>query len=722
MSVVSDSPGRAEPNRGDAAVGTQTQGGVRGGLGALGERWNNAGPFNPPPRSEWPTGLRRVRTVGLVLLGLQLIGFMFWSWTLVHRASLTWDFSIYQQAAWLIGHGHLDPYSTLLYKPFWKNDGEFIIWPLALLVRVGPGLVTLPWLQDMALVGGEAIALLWMCDIAARHSERTGASRFSVALVGLGIVLLIGNPWLIWTVSFDVHMEPFITLFLLAAARDLYRGRRRAFVWVGCGLLCGTVGAGYLGAMGVSAALTGRWLRRRGLTIAGAGFLILLAFMALHAVPAHVIGDLYAPIAIGNKPLPHTGVPTSLVVKGALEHPGRALSILWAHRANIWGSLSPGGVLGLFWLPVTIPALLILGEGGLGNGALLGFETPGFQNVALAALIALGTVALCAALASRTARTGRRRWLLPTVMSVMAVNSVVWSVVWLPEVSTNWLLVSPAAASTLRKVQAEMGTNAQVLVSQGVAGEFSERRWVSVIFQPAEAVPLHERTAWIILAPKQGIESALTSGIYADIAVLEKDPSMHLMADANGVWAFKWTPPAGAKNVSISPVVQRYSPGWAAVGAAGSVVRKGPTSDWYASSNDSPGYVVDQAYWRGLRGTYRASFTLAVANGTYANAELWDSTTGTLLGRLVVKPTNGRRTVELTTRLRRTIGQPVISGQALWSVRPQKQRGDALEIRIWSPGRAARVRVYRVAVEQLTGNRLDNYAPTAQQQLDVGSG
>jgi hypothetical protein len=719
MSVVPDSPGLAETGRGAPAPEVQSQGSIRRWIRALRERWNNAGSFNPPPRSEWPAGLRRARTLGLVLLGFQLIGFLVWSWILVHRSAITWDFSIYQQATWLIGHGHLDPYSTLLHKPFWRNDAEFIIWPLALLVRIGPGLVTLPWLQDIALVGGEVIALLWMCDIAASHSQRAAASRMPVALVALGIVLLIGNPWFIWTVSFDVHMEPFITLFMLAAARDLYRGRRRAFVWVGLGFLCGTVGAGYLGAMGISAALSGRWLWRRGLGIAGLGLLLLLTLSALHATPAHIVGALYEPIAVGNKLVPVKDITASMVVTGALEHPARTFSILWAHKANIWGSLSPGGVIGLFWLPVTLPALLVVAEGGVGNGIFLGFETPGFQNIALATLIALGTVGVCAALASRGARTGRHRWLLPTIMSLLAVNSLVWSAIWLPEVSPNWLRVSPAAATTLHKVQAEIRPNDQILVAQGVAGTFSEHRWINVIFEPSETVRLRERTVWIILAPKQGVETSNTSGIFSDIASLEKNPSAHLMVAANGIWAFKWNAPPGATTITVTPAVHNYVPGWATTGDAGTAVRNGPASDWYAASKSSPGYIVDQAYWRGAVGTYRASFKLSVANGTYANAEFWDSTTNTLLGRLVVTPTHGVRTLQLTGRLRQEIGQPAIGGHALWAIRPPRLQGDALEIRVWSPGRAP-VRVYRVAVEQLTGKHLRPVAATPQQQMGGG--
>jgi hypothetical protein len=93
-----------------------------------------------------------------------------------------------------------------------------------------------------------------------------------------------------------------------------------------------------------------------------------------------------------------------------------------------------------------------------------------------------------------------------------------------------------------------------------------------------------------------------------------------------------------------------------------------------------------------------------------------------LLGKLVVNHTNGRQTFELTARLRRTIGQPAIGGHALWAIRPPSLGGDALEIRVWSPGRAARVHVYRASLEQLTGRQLKGFTTTAQQQLDVGKG
>ena len=57
---------------------------------------------------------------------------------LVSRFAITTDFGAYQQAAYLIAHGNLNPYSTVLLMQFWRNDTELLIWPLAMFVRIWP--------------------------------------------------------------------------------------------------------------------------------------------------------------------------------------------------------------------------------------------------------------------------------------------------------------------------------------------------------------------------------------------------------------------------------------------------------------------------------------------------------------------------------------------------------------------------------------------------------
>src|ERR1022692_2055268 len=53
--------------------------------------------------------LRRLRRIGLAILGLQLLGLGAWSALLYHRFALTWDFAVYHQPWYLIAHGNLDP-------------------------------------------------------------------------------------------------------------------------------------------------------------------------------------------------------------------------------------------------------------------------------------------------------------------------------------------------------------------------------------------------------------------------------------------------------------------------------------------------------------------------------------------------------------------------------------------------------------------------------------
>ncbi len=673
---------------------------------AKAQRWNAATPFTPPPRSEWPVALKRVRTVGLTLFGVQLVVLLIWTAVLVHRRAVTWDFAVYQQAAWLIGHGHLNPYSTLLHRPFFLNDGELLIWPLAVLLRIWPNFALFPWLQDLALVGGELVVLQWMCELAAREAKQSGAKSGSVAVAGLGVLLLFANPWLAWTASFDFHLEPFLTLFILCAARDLYRGRNRGWLWLAMAMLCGTVGGSYLLVFGVSMMLCGRWCLRRGAIAAGLGALVMLTLTALNAHPEQIL-DLFAPVVTGNASIPFRGVTGTMLIKSIFEHPLRVISLIWQHRANIWGELSPGGVLGVLWLPFTLPILFVVAEGGLGLGALLGFETPGFQNVALVTMVALGTVAICLKLAGWSARGGRRRkQVLAAVIVLLAANSVAWAIVWLPDVERNWLVVSPSAASTIRTLERKIGPHDQVLVSQGISGTFARRVQVNVITGATIAVHIRARQMWVVFAPQEGVEYDDSAGIFNDISELEQRPDVREVVAANGIWAFEVTTPHPHGIFRLSPTNISYAPGWVIPGQTARPVLSGPETSWYAASTNKPGYVVDHSYWQSLPGVYRASVVMSVSGHTHANFEVWDSTSSTLLARSVITHTHGPKRFTLKVRLRHVQGQPALSGFGPWSVLPQRVPTDNIEVRVWSPG-TGRVAVYQAAVNQLSGQRYD---------------
>ena len=198
--------------------------------------------------------------IGYAVLAIQLIAFCAWSTLLYNRYALTWDFAVYHQPWYLIAHGHLDPSTSVESMPFWRNDAEFAIWPLAVFYWVGPHSLTLLWLQDIGVVAAELIAFSWMCALAARCANRHTAAWLATT----GLILFAVSPWLWWSVSFDFHMESVAMPFAVLLARDLSSGRRRMWWWVAPVLACGGPAAVYVLGIGAGGILAARRNWQRG--------------------------------------------------------------------------------------------------------------------------------------------------------------------------------------------------------------------------------------------------------------------------------------------------------------------------------------------------------------------------------------------------------------------------------------------------------------------------
>jgi Predicted membrane protein (DUF2079) len=657
-------------------------------------RWQLAEPLSARPRAERPRILLRVRAAGFGVLALQFLFLCWWNIRLVDHYALTHDFTVFGQAAYLIAHGHLDPFVSTIGHSFWRDHGSFIFWPIALLYRIYPHLVVLQWVQDAASVGAEAVAFAWLCDVLADKHNDSLTPRLVGGLAMLGLLLLVANPWTEWGASFDFHVEALSSLFVMLTARDLFRGRSRAWIWFALGLLTGDVASTYLGALGLSAVLAGRRWWRSGMAMLVIGFGWLIFLGALGATKGSSLAQQYNLLLLSSGGLPLHQASVSALVKTVLTHPAHALSLLWASRVNLWGVVSPGGLLGLFWLPLLVPAVLVLVEGGL-SGPL--FSRPGFQNIILVPLIVVGTVAICAGLANRAGK--RRRWLVAALGAVIAANAVVWAGLWLPQLSTTWLRVSPGAAAVLNRLHHAMSPADEVITEQGISGGFSDRADLYELGDKPARLPVRARKVWVIFAPGQGVEPPSTAAVYADIGALAARPGMRLVASSDGIWAFEWRPPNGIKQLSV-PGETDPVPAWMLAGASGRAIRRGGPSAWHATSTTKPGYVIDQEYWRGTAGVYRATVTLS-ATGR-ANVELWNATTSKLLRRLKVDDTHGKRTVSMTAILRMLPIQHGFSGWRLWSAQSTSPIGDGFEIRVWSPGATDHVSVYDVNLEKLS--------------------
>jgi hypothetical protein len=612
--------------------------------------------------------LSRVRRIGFVALGLQLIVFMTWSAILYNRYCLTYDFSLLHQAFYQIAHGNLDPYDSAQRISFWRNHFELIFWVLAPLYWVWPHGLMLPWLQDLAIVGAQAVAFTWICELAGRRREQKETIWLAVA----GLVLLVANPWIWETVSWDYHTEPLTALFLVLLLRDLANGRRWAWAWALPMLLCGDVATTYLIGAGVGTALANRRSRARGLAVAGLGALAFVFIAVIHGNVGSGQGfKMYAYLTGG----PVVSISLGTLLKGILTHPWVAVRTLAGKSADIWANLAPGGFLGVGFLTVLPVVIVVLLANDLWPSLL--FAAPGFQNIPLYLLLPVGTVGVLGWL------NGRNRVVARLLACLVVAQALAWTAVWGPRVPGQWLRVPADTAATLAAAQALIPADAEVVVSQGVVGRFSFRADTQPLMSTG-LVPVHGGEMWFVLVPMEGIETESTASAMAFIGELAGPLGATLVMHANGVWVFRWHPPAGTTTVMV-PGDSSPIDAWVSPGAAGRAVLSGPVSGWHAASTGAMGYVADEMAWQQPTGRYLADITLSTTGPV--NVEVWDDTGNVLLARRTVMASGvpEQVTLPVAALTAYSVGNPWGWGLFHADFLPPPP-GQRLEVRVWSPG------------------------------------
>ena len=536
--------------------------------------------------------------------------------------------------------------------------------------------LVLLWLQDIGVVAAEVVAFTWLCELAGRRHWGRDAMWPACA----GLVLLVANPWIWWAISFDFHTETLTLPFVVLLARDLADGRRRAWVWLAPLLAGGDVAATYIAGVGLGAVLAGRRSRWQGSVMACVGVAAALLIALIHGNMGSGGGlHAYAYLAAAAP----TGAQVSLgaLAKGITLHPLEVLRVLWAKRLDVWANLAPTGLLGVgfgWLLPISVIVLLA-------NNLYMSwlFAAPSFQGLPLYVLLPAGTVAVLSWLARRYRRTAL------VLAGLVLAQALAWTAIWLPRIPGQWLRVSAPAASTLAGVETRIPAGAEVIASQGVIGGFSGRADMYALIR-SSTLAVHGET-WFVIAPAAGIESLSTASQMALIGELAGPLHATLVAHANGVWAFRWSPPPGVHSVVVPDGAEL--PGWATPGSAGSDVLTGPVRSWHVSSTGAQGYVCDGLTWLEPTGRYQASVTLSATGPV--NVEVWDDNGDVLLARRSIPATAGVKSITLPVNA--TTGYPasVYSGwgpfRANFVPPPSGQR---LEVRVWSPG-SEKVNVYR---------------------------
>ena len=650
-------------------------------------KWLRCDGETVPKRSTWPESLQRVHAYGLLAIVVFFFALAVWSSVIARRFSLTFDYSFYGQAWYLIAHGHLDPFSTTVGAPYWHNAFELVIYPLAPLWYLWPHAVTLLWAQDAATAGCEAVLFIWMCELTAIGLARRRLPSWSIFLPACGAVLLVATPWTIWINSFDFHPDAIDLLVAMLAAHAFWRGRaRRAWGWVVVTLLCGVIGATYIAGVGISAALASRRWRRIGaiLVIVGLFWLVLLSHIgADHA--SGVYADLTKGTSLKNP-------STNTLIRLIFEHPSRALSAIWSVRLDLYADLSSGGVIGFFSPWSFGIVVLVLLEDALTGSA--NFAEPYIQNnLPVVLLVPLGTVAICLALAA-----ARRRWqrVLAVVIAVLAVANVTgWALVWSHRAEQKWLSIPTKTAATLQQTLTTIPTGDEVVASQGIMGRFAFRQWIYKLDHgPSSTFPVHGRTVWFIFTPDVGFETESGVSAEAQIGQLLKRQGARLVTDANGVYVIRWRPPARTTTIKFSsnPTV----PAWTLPGVTSFKFPDAPARQWHVSTNH-PGFVVFGGVWSLPDGRWTA--TVRFASRGPVQVQVWDDSLSQLLIEKTFASTAGLvETRSFTGRVHNITPPGVYDGTGIFKFLPiEPPPGDTLDVRVNDLGHYL-VSVYSLAL------------------------
>ncbi|MBV8950472.1 MAG: DUF2079 domain-containing protein [Actinobacteria bacterium] len=451
--------------------------------------------------------------------------------------NLSWDFAFFHQAWHEIGSGRLNPRITLVGYSFWQSHLELIAWPLALLGRLhrDDGLSML-YLQDVALVATEAVVVAWVW--CATRERRAGWPAAFTVPVALG--LLVANPWIYKIANEDFHYEPLGVFFLALGAFELWRGRRRGWVFLVLALMCGDVVGTYAIGLGLSF-LVARRTRRRGLYLlaAGIGFFLLVGVLGANRGSGIV---KYGYLASSGKAAEGIGGLLS-VLAGMVHHPSRPIHAIGGKLGRVFDHLSPTGLLGVV-APWSFGVLVVVLLENTLNGDS-GFVNAGFQNAPVYFFGVLGSVLLLQHLSRR--RDGFRV-VAVIALAAVVINAAVYDARHLRRL--DMYHVSGTAAAELAAVRRKIPDNAEVVSTFGVIGRFAGRRSVYTQLADNTRVPVEAETVVFVFAPTAGNQPRPATAVEKTRLFVRDQLRARPILEGAEVSAYEWHR-TGARSVTL---------------------------------------------------------------------------------------------------------------------------------------------------------------------------
>lgn len=469
-----------------------------------------------------------------VLAGLgalvQFAVLLIYSLNKFHHFDLSEDYGIVNQATYLIAHGHLNPFDTIYQDQFWRDQFSLLAWPLGALRLVARSGITLLVIQSLSLAATTFVLLLVAIRVLLR--QHFSLAWRLVMLAGFGLLILT-DPWLYETASFDFHFQSIAALTLLLAVIGFLRQRPwLAWIMIGLTLLAGTSEILLVIGLGLGLLLLAQ-RRVQGLLVVAVG----LGWLAVDLILGAHQSTTFA-LSYGYLGQVHRQNPSLMaIIEGVLAHPGLPLHVLASRHSAIGEILGYSGVLGVLFGPATMVTLLAIGANGLQHSAaFLSLQSGGFQNFPEVVLLEMGTVLMGTWLLARSRSSPRWvRWPLGGAMGVVVVMIAALGIDVDRGIPPQWLTVPPRVAAQLQTVA--IPADDEVVVSEGIVGRFADRADVFTIFARDQHFQACSSTIFVVVAARNGfeIDPPIRSGSIVrdldndhDASVRLRDPQVHV--------------------------------------------------------------------------------------------------------------------------------------------------------------------------------------------------
>jgi hypothetical protein len=132
--------------------------------------------------------------------------------------------------------------------------------------------------------------------------------------------------------------------------------------------------------------------------------------------------------------------------------------------------------------------------------------------------------------------------------------AVVQGGLMISRVPGDWLLVTPAQATTLKQATNDIGENAEVIASYGVIGRFAERRYILTLAAAPQPFVVSARTVFFVITPRIGAEPLDPTDAAADVTFVRTQLGAQMLINKQGISVLEWHPQPDVRSVVLAGV------------------------------------------------------------------------------------------------------------------------------------------------------------------------